>query len=817
MATINDESDDSRQPGETSITTESATTKPETPAAKKRREYVESTLKVARRQFRTSASAMQFWREQALDDERFRAGTWGTKSFQWPKGMKEKRDEQQRPAVTVNRQPGFIRQVTNQARQAHLRINVKPVGDRTDPKLAEVLQALIRNVEVDSASDWVYNTASDKQAGTGLGYLHLVTEYADEDADDERAFRLKVRLKRERRPFSIFPDVRADNPDFSDGKFLFKATDVDDDEFEEIAGKPPVTREQVTFATAEDQTGDWFPNGKNRIAIWFNREPKGEKKRRALLTSGQVVDYPEDEDAAAAFKEAQEKAGDPVLRDRWIQKHVMMLRTITATDILEETEWPAKGTGFFAVPGDEYEIEGERDWRGVTRDSKDPGRIYNVEVSALLEAVGQGQKAPVVGVRGQFGTPDSDMRKAWGTANVSPLAFLEYEAVDIDGKPAPPPTRITFDPPIQGVIEAIHQADEDYKTTAGFHDASLGERGPQESGKAINARTAQDELGSSHYLDSQRLSMASLGRQMIELFRVVYDVATVHRITGDDGRERDVMIFSGSDHDPRSEKYLKTHPTDAQPLTLPDGKTVVPPGGKIPFQLPDGVKELYDLSVGEFNVEVSANKDSGTRREQAVDMTMGLFKVLPPELAAKFLDLLFVMVDMPVAHQMAERAKLLLPPELQDQEGGEDLPPAALAKLAQAKQMIDQLGKQLQAATEALKTKQLETSSKERIAAAANASREKIAGVQEQADLIKTEAEIQAEQALADIRVRLEQFQSAIDMIHEKRMAERQQLHDASEADKNRLHDLRSTLLTAAVAPPPAPPTSTPPEGGQPA
>jgi hypothetical protein len=235
--------------------------------------------------------------------------------------------------------------------------------------------------------------------------------------------------------------------------------------------------------------------------------------------------------------------------------------------------------------------------------------------------------------------------------------YREIEHVDIDGKPAPIPQMVSFEPPIGGVIEAIHQADQDYKTTAGFHEASLAEQGPQESGKAILARQRQDELGSSHYLDNQRGSMTSMGRQMVRLFRIVCDVPTVVRITGKDDKERSVMVFAGADNDPRNEKYLKTH-TGPAPLPHPDGQSpAIQPGQKIPFQLPKGVKEIYDIGVGEYDIEVSTGKDSGTRREENVELLATVFKVLPPEMAMRFLDLYFLMMDSPMAQQMAERAK----------------------------------------------------------------------------------------------------------------------------------------------------------------
>ncbi|HUC40851.1 MAG TPA: portal protein, partial [Gemmatimonadales bacterium] len=481
-------------PGESSVETLSLTTEEMSAEKKAKKKADEEVLALARKRFRTCEDAYAHFRQQAQDDTRFRAGTWGDRSYQWNEGIQEKRKATDRPCLTINRAPGFVRQVTNQARSAHLRIVVNPVDDKSDVKTAEVLQGIIHNIESTSFADRAYARASEKQAEIGLGFFRLITEYADDDS-----FSQVIKIKMERNPLSIFIDPAAVEPDTYDAEYAFKVTDVDAETWKELTGKkdPPTPASLEGFDVEGAETGDWFPNGKIRYAEYFSRENKGPRKQIAQLSDGTVCDYP------TPGEEAAYKAlGLRVTKSRWVQEKQMVWRKIDAVTIHEETIWKGDMHPFVPVYGDELEVDGEKDYRGVIRDSKESARIYNVEVSALVEAVGLGQKAPIVGYRGQFGAPDSKMRKAWETANIQPHAFLEVEPVDIDGKPAPIPQRVPMETNLQGIVVAIHQSDEDYKTTAGFRDASLGERGPQESGKAILARQKQDELGSSHYLDN---------------------------------------------------------------------------------------------------------------------------------------------------------------------------------------------------------------------------------------------------------------------------------------------------------------------------
>ena len=756
-------------PGESSIETVSLTTPEESPSTKATREKNEKVLALARQRFHVCQSAYAHFREQAKDDIRFRAGTWGDRSFQWNEGIQEKRRATDCPCLTINRAPGFVRQVTNQARQAHLRIIVSPVDDQGDVKTAEVLQGIIHNIESTSFADRAYALASEKQAEIGLGFFRLITEYAD-----EKGFSQRIKIKREADPLSIYIDPAALEADTSDAEYAFKVTAVDAEAWKELTGQDtaPSAASLAGYDDA-DKSDVWFPNGKILYLEYFSRENNGPRQQLAQLSDGTVVPAP-----SPTEEQALHDIGVRVMKTRWVQPKHMVWRKIDALHIHEETIWKADSHPFIPVMGDELAVDGEKDYRGVIRDSKESARIYNVEVSALVEAVGLGQKAPIVGYRGQFGAPDSKMRRAWETANVQPHAFLEVEPMDIDGKPAPIPQRVPMETNLQGIVVAIHQSDEDYKTTAGFRDASLGERGPQESGKAILARQKQDELGSSHYLDNLRFSLCSGGRQLIQLIRVVYDEPTVVRIKGKDEKSKKVLVFAGAEKDPRRPEFLPRDQITGQPM---------------PFQLPEGVTELYDLSVGEFDVEVSAMPSSGTRRQEAVEAMTSLFKEMPPELSSKFLDLYFKTMDFPGASQLMERAKKVLPPEFRDDEEGQpSIPPEAQKQMAEMKDHLDKLEAAYKGAVQEIETEKTKQQglrqiqmdalqSKERMQAEELAAAERLAQLKQRADLIEQQIALKAEHAQTILEAELDRMAQAADHAQQARIAARQSQDKASD------------------------------------
>lgn len=771
----------------------------ETPEEKVAREKQEKTLKRAFREFKAIKEGERQFRLDAKDDAQFRVGTKGEKHYQWPASVEETRKAEGRIVITINRMPAFIRQVTNAARAARLRITVNPSAGsgKHKVKLAEVIQGIIRNIENDSFADRAYNKAADKQAEQGRGYFRLITEWADPGKDFQAAFRQKIKIRQEKDPLAIYVDLNCLEADYSDATYAFKVSDLDDDQFEAETGEaPPTEQDKSAFVGDDEERKDWFPAGRTRYVEYFRREPDGPSIEVAELSTGDVIKAPDEAGLAKLTA-----ANITVKRTRKVQKTKMVWRKMTALKIYSESTWVGNAPPWIPVLGDENEIDGQVDYRGVTRDAKGPATIYNVEAAALLEAIGLGIKAPVVGYKGQFGAPDSELRKAWETANIKPRTFLEVEPITIDGKPAPIPVRNTFEAPIEGIIGGLHQADEDYKSTAGFHDAALGERGPQESGKAITARQRQDELGSSHYIDNLRFSLCSAGRQLIRLIRVIYDVPTVIRITGNDDVSRDVMVYSGADNDPRHEKYLETHPLTTQgpngqdmpnqPLSMKGGK-VIQPGQKIPHVLPEGVTELYDLSDGEFDVEVSAGPDPGTRRQEQLEAMTGVFKTIRPEITEKFLDLFFQLGDLPVFQQMSERAKKLGLGMSDDDGEMSAWPPEAQALIGKMKQELQQAQQQLQAAGMKLATKQPEIDAKLAMKRMELQHKEFLARFEATTEMWLKAADREKALAVAEIMSKAkdkETFYSELQRIGVHQTAALDRWHDAVQAQNDRTHE----------------------------
>src|SRR5262245_43413249 len=115
-------------------------------------------MTLARERYDAALEMRSGWQKKALRDLKFKAGTDGEVSYQWDQTVQSQRNSENRPCLTINRLPSFVKQVVNQQRQAGPTITIDPVGDG-DEKVAEVYQGMIRHLMGGPDSEIAIDTA----------------------------------------------------------------------------------------------------------------------------------------------------------------------------------------------------------------------------------------------------------------------------------------------------------------------------------------------------------------------------------------------------------------------------------------------------------------------------------------------------------------------------------------------------------------------------------------------------------------------------------------------------------------------------------
>lgn len=606
-------------------------------------EWVE-VHKQALKDFKLCVDAEADNRNEALDDLKFaRLGE------QWPDDVIQKRKLEGRPCMTYNRMPTFIRKVVNDGRQNKPSIKVHPCDDSADTQTAEIINGIIRNIENSSNSEVAYDTALDFAASCGIGYLRVDVQYSHDDAFD-----LDIFIERISNPFTVYGDYRATSADSSDWNIAFVVDAIDEKEYKKRYGdKAKVSFDSDAYIGMPDE---WRDGDKVIVAeYWVRKETENEI---AKLSDGRIVDVEwlnaeVDGLKGTTNKDALAQYNVRVISTRKATSYEVCQYIMSGAEILEENDWVGKYIPIIPVYGEELNIEGKRHFRSLIRDAKDAQRNFNYWRTTTTEMVALAPKAPFIGAVGQF---DTDADK-WAAANAENAAYIEYDIVP----GAPPPMRQGFAGVPAGALQEALNAADDMKSIIGIYDASLGARSNETSGRAINARRAESEVSTYHFIDNQARAIKHTGRIILDLIPHIYNKARIVRVMGEDKKTQTVPVNQ-------------------------------------PQQQQDGTSQVYDLTVGKYDLTVNVGLGFQTKREEAAYGMTELVRSYPmaaPIIAPHLAEA----QDWPGADKIAEELRMLSP---QAQQGN--------PQVQQAEQAIQQLQAQLQQAQQIIQSMQTDKS-----------------------------------------------------------------------------------------------------------
>ena len=590
----------------------------------------------AQKFLRFANDADSYNRQEALDDLKFSSGD------QWPVEVQNSRNLEARPCLTINKLDGFIRQVCNQQRQARPRMKAHSMNSAANAKVADILTGIFKHIEVNSDADAAYDTAFEFAVRMGWGYWRVVTDYVREDSFDQEIY-----IKPIVNPFTVYFDPNSQMPDGSDAETCLITEVMSKKDFR---AQYPNADDGGNFNNrgTGDADADWIMKEDIRIAEWWYTERK--KTKLLLLSDGTQVfkeDAPSDELMAAA--------GVFVVSERDTIRKLIKWCKLTGMEVLEESTWAGKYIPIVPVYGQQITIDDKRKKYGLVRMAKDPQRMYNYWRTALTESVALAPKAKWLLAEGQ----DEGHENEWAQANIKAAPVLRYKQKDIEGQPAPVPTRLQPEAPPAGIVEATSAINNDLQTVVGIFDANQFAQGNQ-SGKAIRGQQMQIDMTNYHYFDNLTRSLKQTGRIILDLIPKIYDKERVMRIIGYDNRPEMVTINQRQVDESGVEKIIN------------------------------------DVTVGEYDIYMDTGPGYQSKRQEAVESMVPLLQA-NPELFQAAGDLVFRNMDFPGADVIADRLAAMNPMAKIDEKS--DIPPQAQMQLMMSQKTIADLQQQIAALT----------------------------------------------------------------------------------------------------------------------
>ena len=600
-------------------------------------------LEQARKHFKFASEEWQKQYQESQKDMIF-----CSPDCQWSEELKQLRAG--RPCYASDRINAQVKQIVNAQRENRPAVTVHVANDGANEDVAEVLQGIVRHIEVDSDADLAYDQAFEDTVRIGLGFFRIVTEY------EKDSFEQSIKIQAITNPFQVYIDPTFKRLDGADIDYAFIIEPLTEEEFKETYPDAEISQASDSYWMGLNQRmPDWFMSGGKSciVAEYFVREQKD--KTLVKLADGRILAKEDliDEDKAGIVMERDTKT--PVIH--WYK--------ICGTEILEESVWVGDFIPVIPVFGDVLLVKDKRIWSGLVRKVMEEQMMLNIAKSTAIELIAAAPKTPWVGPLGFVGDRGND----WATVNASNKAYLEYNLLDDMGNPMPPPTRNVQEPPIQGVLELINTIETDIKSTNNMYDPSMGQKISNQSGVAVKALQNQDNITNFHYLDNLSRAIRLLGRMLLDLIPKIIPTTRVMRIVGLDDKHKLVTVNGIG------------HPSETGCMTK------------------DGVTEVFDITTGKYDVTVSSGPSFQTKRQENLSMMFELAGK-DPQLMAVAGDLIVSQLDSPIAIQLTKRLEKTLAPGLLDSQEDEAIPAALQQRLQQDQQMIQQLTQTLQKETE---------------------------------------------------------------------------------------------------------------------
>lgn len=679
-------------------------------------------------------------RKLAIDDMKFLR----VPGNQWDDFTKKERGNS-RPMYEFNKLNISAKSVINQMRENRPMGKVRAAEDG-DVKTADIMEGVIRNIVANADFDTVTDYAAEYQVGGGMGAWRVTVEYAED------SFGQVIDIEPLLNPFCLYCDPSA--------KDLLKR-DAEDWWYTDRISK---TSYQARWPNAEvvnlddgefesDTEMEWDIEDRVRIGEYWYKEPY--EKEIALLSDGSVIDVLDKEGSKITPPE-----GVSIVKTRMQKCNRILMCIVSGNAILEgPVEWAGTMHPWVMVYGDYVVIDGKVYWNGITRPGKDAQRAYNYSRTSIVETVALApQDKPWM-------TP----KQVAGLENLLAEAHKKnypFNLYNPDPEAPGPPVRQGGPNIPAALVQEVQIASDDIKAVTGIFDASLGARGNETSGKAINARKQQGEIANFNFMDNQGKGVKRTWEILVNLVPRVIDTETTLRILGADGKE----------------SYETVNKVD-----------------------PNTGEVINDLSRGRFDTAITVGPSYATRRMEAAEAYTGMAGQ-DEGLMLSAGDLVYKAMDLPYAQEIAERRQALLPPPIQEMlTKGKNLPPEVTAALNQVKaqqQQVQQHGQLVQAAQQELQGEVAQAKSEKAAAqlASANMKGQEANFAVMQKDLEMQQQEIEAQRQLlaketenAILKIRLAETDASNSLVQQAHQQDLQ--HQAKEHQlDNQQRDVESAV-----------------------
>lgn len=473
----------------------------------------------------------RIWREEAIEDFRFRDGD------QWTDAEKQILRDQMRPVVVFNRTGVMVDAVVG-----------SEIGNRREVRFIPREQADAKpNELLTSAAEWFRDQcdAEDEESEAfkdaitaGMGWTETRLDFEESEDGEPKIERID--------PFEMVWDANASKANLVDSKRRYRVRKVSIEDAKEMF--PDVEPDDLNAAWADDGTdedadiidrrnryrGDDDDDAKNAecrevtlVACQYWETETYHKAAVPNLQSGQMEMQELSADDHAVVKKRMQTMGVPLQSVRLTRKVVMQCFLGASGLLGKPTKTQTKSFTWNCVTGLKDNDKGT--FYGIVRRAKDPQRWFNKWLSQNMHILNSQAKGGIMVEEGVF----EDIREAERTWT-RPDAITVVASGTLSNPNSP---KLQQKPVAQtpvGIAQLMQMADDFIVKCTGINMELLGMRDAQQAGVLEMQRRQSGITILASFFDSLRRYRKIQGRGLLALIQDYLSDGRLVRIVGDD-------------------------------------------------------------------------------------------------------------------------------------------------------------------------------------------------------------------------------------------------------------------------------------------
>lgn len=399
--------------------------------------------------------------------------------------------------------------------------NLQVVPDESVPtETAQVREALIKDISLNSNAKIVYQEAFQQAAIGGFGAYMIDTEYESESG--KKAFNLQIIIRSIKDPTWCYWDLSAKSPCKTDGMYAGYRTRMSRKQFGSIFGEDIEKQIGSESNFDEGSATGWIFSSDNEITVIEDYEREYVQEKIYQLSNARIVSAKEYKDLEKVEIDGTKYLVDEgelvtVIHQRETHKYTIKHRKIAGEFLLEETDFPSEQLPVIFVDQNSYiDKSGKQICRPFVKDAKDAQRYINYlgTQSAYLMRVSRYDQFLIS--KANVRSPDTEA--IWRDPATA-QGGLVYDNAPDGSVP------IQLRPPelSNSLITQYQRALGDIEQCTGMYSTQMGEQGNEVSGDAIDARTKRGNKNTYVPFDSLNRAIACGGQIIDEMIPFIYD------------------------------------------------------------------------------------------------------------------------------------------------------------------------------------------------------------------------------------------------------------------------------------------------------